>query len=84
MDFLMECCPLIIKAFVIYHMLLGIRGVVVAIGRLDRTVESHFKCDKIDRISTLNNFEFNWNGSVVARRAFGIGQGLVRSTIFLQ
>ena len=50
---------------------------MVAIGRLDRSVQEHFKCDKIPAVSSLNNFEFDADGTVVARRAFGIGNGLV-------
>ena len=56
----------------------GVRGTTVAIGRLDRDKECHFQTkQKVDNISSLNNFEYSKDGSVVAHRQFDIGLGRV-------
>lgn len=53
-------------------------------GRLDRERESHFQTgQKIEKISSLNNFEFSEDGSVVAHRQFDIGLGKVNKIYFL-
>ena len=49
-----------------------------AIGRLDRDKECHFQTkQKVDNISSLNNFEYSKDGSVVAHRQYAIGLGRV-------
>ena len=48
-------------------------------GRLNRDLEGHFHPEqKIEKISSLNNFEFFEDGSVVTHRQFDIGFGKVR------
>lgn len=54
-------------------------------GRLDRERESHFQTgQKIEKISSLNNFEFSEDGSVVAHRQFDIGLGKVNKINLLR
>ena len=57
---------------------LGVRGTVVAVGSLDRDLEEVFKAtNKVDGIQSLNNFQFNSDGSVLARQQYNIGTGRV-------
>ena len=50
----------------------------MAVGSLDRNMEEVFKAtNKVDGIQNLNNFLFNSDGSVLARRQYNIGNGKV-------
>ena len=51
--------------------------------RVDREREVHFQTrQKIDKISSLNNFEFSEDGAVVAHRQFNIGFGKVMKLMY--
>ena len=51
----------------------------MAVGSLDRDMEEVFKAtNKVDGIQSLNNFQFNSDGSVLARRQYNIGTGKVK------
>ena len=57
----------------------GSKGTVVGVGQLDRSKEKVFeRKDKVDRIQSMNNFEFDTNGFVTVHRAYKIGSGKVR------
>ena len=48
-------------------------------GSLDRNMEEVFKAtNKVNGIQSLNNFLFNSDGSVLARRQYNIGTGNVK------
>ena len=56
----------------------GVRGTVVAVGELDRSREQRLKCKKpLDKVSSLNNFDFTVDGQITAQRAYKIGTGQV-------
>ena len=51
----------------------------MAVGSLDRNMEEVFKAtNKVEGIQSLNNFLFNSDGSVLARRQYNIGTGKVK------
>ena len=58
--------------------MIGVRGTVVAIGSLGRDKEYLFKLtQRIENIQSLNNFQFDKDGIVIAHRQFKIGNGKV-------
>lgn len=61
------------------------RGTVVGVGCLDRSKEEVFKAAvKMDGIQSLNNFQFEEDGSILAQRQYNIGTGKVRISCYSQ
>ena len=57
----------------------------MAVGSLDRSKEEVFKSTlKMDGIQSLNNFEFNKDGSVIVHRQYDVGKGKVFPDIFIK
>ena len=60
----------------------GVRGTTVAIARLNRENEKHFKpMVTIEKINSLNNFKFSEDEKVIVHRQYEIGPGKVKSFI---
>ena len=58
---------------------IGIRGVTVGVGRLDREKEAEFKPKvQIEKINSLNNFKFTEEHKLTVHRQYKIGPGKVK------